>query len=87
MRHVSEVLVPGFGHPVLLCQGKMPLARGLHTFEMVTEHFANLNLSVVVAKCWLLAKLSGHEIKKSKKSRYILSLSSLSLLPEAKDEL
>ena len=26
----------------------------LHTFEMVTEHFANPNLSVVVAKCWLL---------------------------------
>ena len=26
----------------------------LHTFEMVTEHFANLNLSVVVAKCWFL---------------------------------
>ena len=26
----------------------------LHTFEMVTEHFANPNLSVVVAKCWFL---------------------------------
>ena len=26
----------------------------LHTFEMVTEHFANPNLSVVVAKCWYL---------------------------------
>ena len=55
MRHVSEVLVPGFGRPVLLCQGKMPRARGmLHTFEMVTEHFANPNLSVVVAKCWFV---------------------------------
>ena len=27
MRHVSEVLVPGFGRPVLLCRGKMPRAR------------------------------------------------------------
>ena len=26
MHHVSELLVPEFGHPVLLCQGKMPLA-------------------------------------------------------------
>ena len=26
----------------------------LHTFQMVTEHFANPNLSVVVAKCWFL---------------------------------
>ena len=26
----------------------------LHTFEMVTEHYANPNLSVVVAKCWFL---------------------------------
>ena len=27
MHHVSEVLVPGFGRLVLLCQGKMPWAR------------------------------------------------------------
>ena len=55
MHHVSEVLVPGFCHHVLLCQGKMPRARGwLHTFEMVTKHFANPNFSVVVAKCWFL---------------------------------
>ena len=26
----------------------------LHTFEMVTEHFANPNLSVSVSKCWFL---------------------------------
>ena len=26
MRHVPEVLVPGFGRPVLLCRGKMPRA-------------------------------------------------------------
>ena len=29
MRHVSEVLVPGFGRPLLLCRGKMPRARGM----------------------------------------------------------
>ena len=29
MRHVSEVLVPGFGRPVLLCRGKMPRVRGM----------------------------------------------------------
>ena len=30
MRHVVlELLVPRFGHPVLLCQGKMPRARGM----------------------------------------------------------
>ena len=54
MRRVSEVLVPGFGRPVLLCRGKMPRARGMAashgpTLVMVTEHFANTNLSVVVA--------------------------------------
>ena len=55
MRHVSEVLVPSFCRPVLLCRGKMPRARGRrHTFEVVTEHFANLNLSVIVAKCCFL---------------------------------
>ena len=55
MRDVSEVLVPGFGRPVLLCRGKMPRAVGwLHKFEMVMEHFTNPNLSVVVAKCWFL---------------------------------
>ena len=47
MRHVSELLVPGFGRPVLLCRGKMPLTRGmaLYTYEMVLEHFSNPNLS------------------------------------------
>ena len=29
MRHVSELLVPGLGRPVLLCRGKMPRARGM----------------------------------------------------------
>ena len=29
MDHVSELLVPGFGRPALLCQGRMPRARGV----------------------------------------------------------
>ena len=32
MRHVSEVLVPGFGRPVLLCRGKMPRARRMAAY-------------------------------------------------------
>ena len=32
MRHVSELLVPGFGRPVLLCRGKMPLVHGMATY-------------------------------------------------------
>ena len=28
MRHVSELLAPGFGRPVLLCLGRMPRAQG-----------------------------------------------------------
>ena len=55
MRHMSELLVPGFGRPVLLCWGRMPRARGMaHTYEMDMEHFANPCLSVVVAKYWFL---------------------------------
>ena len=55
-RHVSELLVPGFGRPVLLCQGKTPRARGIaaDVRDGYTEHFANPNLSVIVAKCWFL---------------------------------
>ena len=29
MRHVSKLLIPGFGRLVLLCRGKMPRARGM----------------------------------------------------------
>ena len=32
MCHVSEVLVPGFSRPVLLCRGKMPRARGMAAY-------------------------------------------------------
>ena len=32
MRRVSEMLVPGFCRPVLLCRGKMPRARGMAAY-------------------------------------------------------
>ena len=32
MCHVSELLVPGFGRPVLLCRGRMPRARGIAAY-------------------------------------------------------
>ena len=32
MRHVSEVLVPGYGRPFLLWQGKMPRALGMAAY-------------------------------------------------------
>ena len=31
-RHVSELLVPGFGCPVLLCRGRMPRAQGIAAY-------------------------------------------------------
>ena len=48
MRNVSELLVPGFGRPVLLCRGRMPRARGIavYVYEMDMEHFAKSSLSV-----------------------------------------
>ena len=32
LRHVSELLVPGFGCPVFLCRGKLPRARGMAAY-------------------------------------------------------
>ena len=32
VRHVSELLVPGFSRPVLLCRGKMARARGMAAY-------------------------------------------------------
>ena len=32
MRHVSELLVPGFGRPVLLCLERLPRARGMAAY-------------------------------------------------------
>ena len=53
-RHMSELLVPGFGRPVLLCRDGVPRARWMAAYmcEMVMGHFANLNLSVAVVRCW-----------------------------------
>ena len=31
-RHVSELLIPGYGRPVLMCWGKMPRARGMAAY-------------------------------------------------------
>ena len=55
MRHVSEVLVP-VSVALSCCVGARFLGPvgWLHMFEMVTEHLANPNLSVVVAECWFL---------------------------------
>ena len=55
MRHVSELLVPGFGRPVL-CAGEGCLGPEgwRHTYMMDMERFANPSLSVAVAKCWFL---------------------------------
>ena len=33
MHHVSELLVPGFGRPVLLCRGRFPWARGMAAYR------------------------------------------------------
>ena len=55
LRHVTELLVPEFGCPVLLCRGKLPHARGMAAYiRDGYEHFSNQNLSVVVVKGWLL---------------------------------
>ena len=32
MSHVSELLVPGFGRPILLCRGRMLRARGMAAY-------------------------------------------------------
>ena len=32
LRHVPELLVPGFGHPVLLYRGKLPRACGMAAY-------------------------------------------------------
>ena len=51
MRHVSEVLVPGFGRPVLLCRGKMPRAQGMAAYVRDGYGaFRQPKFDVVVAK-------------------------------------
>ena len=54
-RHVSELLVPGFGRPILLCRAGCLRPKGWwHTYEMDYGAFANPSLSVVVLKYWFL---------------------------------
>ena len=50
MRHVSEVLVPGFGLPVLLCRSKMPLARGMATY--VRDGYGAFRQPKLECGCW-----------------------------------
>ena len=55
MRHVSKLLVPGLGCPVLLCLGRLPRARGMAAYVRDGYGaFRQPSLSVVIAKCWLL---------------------------------
>ena len=58
LRHVSELLVPGFGHPVFLCWGKLPHARGMAAYEQDGYGaFQQPKFSVVIVKSWLLGFL------------------------------
>ena len=53
MRHVSEFLVPEFGRPSCCAGARCLGPEGwLHTYEIVTEHFANPNFSMVLVKCY-----------------------------------
>ena len=46
-RHISELLVPGFGRPVLLCRDGMPRARGMVAYvQDGYGAFRHPNLSV-----------------------------------------
>ena len=50
LHHTSELLVPGFGRPVLLCRARCLGPEGWrNTNEMDMEHFAIPNLSVIGA--------------------------------------
>ena len=58
MHHVSELLVPVFGRPVLLCRGKMPRARMMAAY--VRDGYGAFRQPIFecgVAKCWLLGCL------------------------------
>ena len=54
MRHVSELLIPGFGRSLLLCRGKMPHARGMAAYARDgCGAFRQPNFSVVVCEMLL----------------------------------
>ena len=46
---VSELLVPGFGRPVLLCQGRTPRARGMTAY--IRDGYRALRLPKFVCGC------------------------------------
>ena len=52
LRHVSELLVPGFGRPVLLCGGKLLRAHGIAAY--VRDGYGAFRQPKFVVKCWLL---------------------------------
>ena len=55
LRHVSELLVPGFGLLFCCAEASCLVPVGWRNkYEMDMEQFANQNLSVDVVKCWLL---------------------------------
>ena len=53
MRHVSELLIPGFARPVLLCRGWMNRTRGIAAYVQ-DGYRAFRQPKLVVAKCWFL---------------------------------
>ena len=55
MHLVLELLVPGFGHPVLLCCGRMPRAQGMSAYVRDGYGaFRQPKFECGVAKCWFL---------------------------------
>ena len=53
LRHVSELLVPGFGRIVLLCRESCLVPVGWrHMYEMDMEHFDNQNF-IVIVDCYM----------------------------------
>ena len=53
MHHVSQLLVPDFSCLSCCARARCLCTEiWLHTYKMVMEHFANLNLIVIVMKCW-----------------------------------
>ena len=50
MRHMSELLVPGVGRPVLLRRGKMPRARGMVAY--VREGYGAFRQPKFECGCW-----------------------------------
>ena len=69
MRHVSELLVPGFGRPVLLFRCKLPRARGMAAyvrdgyragFDCLLASMAALQAEDVHASFLFVGDLNGH---------------------------